>query len=1014
MDHLRLIEATLARLRQLTRIEGQESWYECSEDLSSPPTTFNHWQIAKLNTKGYLTWASGRQVQWFAQLITIPEDLNGYPLKGMSLRLELTWWAELAQIYLNGKLIREGDLFDSSSRLLLTESALPGETLAIALKLVSPGHDLGGLLKSAVIYEKDQDPGFIAEQWSILYQYLQKFAPEALPDLASHLAAIDWNLLYKPREFEAHLQAITTQLLPLGTGLKDYQINLLGHAHLDLAWLWTVTETWQVAKNTFTSVLNLQERFPELTFAHSTPVIYAWIEKHHPDLFTAIQTKVKDNKWEIVGGMWVEPDVNLIGGESIVRQLLYGQRYCRQKFGQITQIAWLPDSFGFPRQLPQFLQQAGINYFATGKLYWNDTNEFPYGLFDWQALDGSSVVALMLPPNRAGVMDTNPHALSANAFAWYEQTQLTDSFWLPGVGDHGGGPTQEMLEVQRRWSSAPLFPTMQFTTALAYLQQLPTDSLPVWDDELYLEFHRGCYTTHGDQKQLNRYSEGLLYEAELWSAIAQVINYKQPLCQEQITTAWKAVLCNQFHDILPGTSIPEVFRDAQQGWDYAIGLGEKLLKESLAAIAARIILPPSPYPEAQPLIIFNSLNWLREELVSISPPPGNWGVCSESGSQLVPQPSNEQQLLFLASDIPSVGYRVFWLYPVESEPVSKKANSYILDNGIIRVVICPESGDILSIFDYQAHLELLSSPGNQLQSFQDQGQYWDAWNIDPNYQDHPLGTTQLHKIESLENGPLRWRVRVTRTLGKSLWQQDYQLEVNSRRLSIVTRVDWQENHTLVKAAFPLCLNSDRVIYDTACGIVTRPTQNQGAKWEVSAIDWACLEDPRQNYTFSILSDCKHGYDTQPSQLRLTLLRSPTWPDPNADRGIQEFTYAIYVHPGTWQQAQLARRGAELNLPLKINYVQPGTDNKTLPPWGSFIDLGADNLILMALKAGEEGDWILRCYECFGQPAELKLESYLALGINQRLNLLEEPLLEQAIAKIQPWQIATFSLIPIDI
>ncbi|ELR96555.1 alpha-mannosidase [Gloeocapsa sp. PCC 73106] len=1000
MEHVPFIEATVAQLRQLTHFPLQERWYGCSQG--------SNWQMTTPNPQGYLTWSSGGKVQWFSQTLTTPTELQGY-----SMRLQLTWWAQSAQVYLDGKLVREGDLFDSSTRLLLTESAIAGESRAIALRLVSPGHDIGALMQSQCIYEKDQDPGFVADQLAILSQYLQKFAPQDLPILANHLERINWSL--SPEDFEAHLQQICTDLLPLGTGLKEHQISLLGHAHLDLAWLWTITETWQVAKNTFASVLSLQQRFSELTFAHSTPVIYEWIEQHHPDLFAAIQQKIQQGKWEVVGGMWVEPEVNLIGGESLVRQLLYGQRYCQEKFGRITQIAWLPDSFGFPRQLPQILQQAGINYFVTGKLHWNDTTKFPYGLFNWSALDGSSVVASMLPQNLAGVMDTNPLSMTNHAFAWREQTGLTHAFWLPGVGDHGGGPTQEMLEVLQRWSQSAVFcPRLQFTTALDYLQQLPQDNLPVWDDELYLEFHRGCYTTKGDQKKLNRYAEGLLYEAEMFGAIASVLGESQ-YPAKQITSAWQEVLCNQFHDILPGTSIPEVFVEAQQRWTSAIALGEKILKDSLDTIIAQINLPPVPYPGAQPLVIFNSLNWCREEVVSISTPPGDWGICDLEGRILVTQRSCELELLFFASNVPSVGYRLFWLYPLESEvkPVFREPPDYILDNGLLRVVICPKTGDILSIFDLKSQLELLKAPANQLQSFQDQGQYWDAWNIDPNYQAHSLELTQLQEIQSLETGPLRWRVRVVRQMRKSLWEQDYLLNLNSPVLRILTRVDWQETHTLVKAAFPLVLESDRVSYETACGVVNRPTQPQNlaeaAKWEVSALDWACLVDSRQNYSFSLLSDCKHGYDSQPSQLRLTLLRSPTWPDPQADRGKQEFTYAIYPHPGTWQQAEVTRRGAELNLPLKIDYLHPVQGKKRLPPTTSFLQLGAENLRLMALKGGETGDWILRCYEYQGETAELNFQNNLGLVIIKRVNVLEETIKIEAIASIQPWQIATFSL-----
>ncbi|MFM7439052.1 MAG: alpha-mannosidase, partial [Snowella sp.] len=272
--------------------------------------------------------------------------------------------------------------------------------------------------------------------------------------MTTALTKIDWEKVRNRRQFDRSLANLRQTLQPLATNLKKRSIHLLGHAHLDMAWLWPVAETWEVAQRTFTSVLNLQKDYPNLTFCHTTPALYAWIEKNRPDLFEAIQQAIKAKSWEIVGGMWVEPEVNLVAGESLVRQLLYGQHYYQEKFGAIAKIAWLPDSFGFTWQLPQILQQSGIDYFVTGKLHWNDTTKFPYGAFWWESPDGTKLLTVMSPPNVAGVMDTNPIVMTNYAIAWESQTGFSDIFWLPGVGDHGGGPTRDMLEVQQRWQQS--------------------------------------------------------------------------------------------------------------------------------------------------------------------------------------------------------------------------------------------------------------------------------------------------------------------------------------------------------------------------------------------------------------------------------------------------------------------------------------------------------------------------------------------------------------------------------
>ncbi|MBD1808080.1 alpha-mannosidase [Microcoleus sp. FACHB-SPT15] len=1060
-----LINDAIERLRFLTQVDVQNGWRCCAQDLSVTVATqsqdWNDWSIAELNPKEYIVWSVGRQVMWLSQRLVIPQDLQGYPLPGLALRLVLTWWAESAQIFVNGQLVQEGDLFDSSARVLLSSAVVPGDEIEVALRLVSPGHDIGALMRSIVVYEatEDIDPGFVANELAVLQKYVEAFEPAQLNTLAEAIAEINWELVSQKEEFTRSLSRLRQNLqsfvnasnpLPI---LKQRQIQMLGHAHLDLAWLWTVSETWEVAQRTFESVLKLQQEFPELTFCHSTPALYAWIEQHRPDLFTAIKQQIATGRWEVVGGMWVEPELNLINGESIVRQVLYGQRYVQEKFGELTRVAWVPDSFGFCWQLPQILKQGGMEYFVTQKLHWNDTTKFPYGAFWWQSPDGTQIFSLMSPPNTTGVMDTNPLTIAAYAVDWETQTRLKEAFWLPGVGDHGGGPTRDMLQVAKRWERSPFFPRLEFTTALSYLslisrQELvgnteinkkpttnngqPTNEIPIWNDELYLEFHRGCYTTHADQKRWNRRCEDLLYQAELFASLATITtSCRYP--KLQLEQAWKKVLFNQFHDILPGTSIPEVFVEANQAWQDVEQVGLEIVEASLNAIASQITLPPPPQPDAQPVIVFNSLNWQRSELIAVSLPQSSettWDVYDLSGDKLLSQRRDVSTLLFLAKDIPSIGYRVFWLCRGDDQPHKNAGlcaptfrENWVLENEMLRVVVDPSTGDLSSVFDKVHQREVLSGSGNQLQAFEDSGQYWDAWNIDPNYTQRPLPPTLLKSIKWLERGIVRSRLCVVRQLGQSQFCQEYVLEAESPILKIVTTVDWQERHVLVKAAFPLNLEADYATYEIACGAIQRPTRPktpaEQAKWEVPALRWADLSEG--DYGVSLLNDCKYGYDAQPSVLRLTLLRSPNWPDPEADRGIHHFTYALYPHSGSWHSAGTVRRAYELNLPLQVlNNPSVGTYGSTLlQPIGQLLNLQAENLILMALKLSEDdaNQWILRCYECYGELAELALKSDLDLAIAQPVNLLEQPVQlpehssNQQAFPLQPWKIASFTLVP---
>ncbi|MEW5859968.1 MAG: alpha-mannosidase [Cyanobacteriota bacterium] len=1177
-----LLSEAIEKLSAMTQVNVQTRWRYCAADLTADTVRQSDfgtdWSSVELNARGHIAWQTGQKVLWLSQKLIVSQYLQGYALSGLALRLVLTWWAEDAQIFVNGVKVQAGDLFDCSTRVLLSPAVTPGEEITVALRLVSPGHDDGALVRSRCIYEFTTDdriePGFVADELAVLQRYLKTFEPEKLDILTAAVAEIDWTALPDGQKFERSLSTLRQTLLDtLGSTESKIQhlkskICLLGHAHLDLAWLWPVSDTWEAAQRTFESVLKLLQEFPKLTFCHSTPALYAWIEQHRPDLFAAIQQQVAAGRWEVVGGMWVEPELNIINGESIVRQLLYGQRYVLEKFGQLSTVAWLPDSFGFCATLPQFLKSGGIEYFVTQKLRWNDTTKFPYEAFWWRSLDGSQIFSLMSAPIGEGI---DPMKMASYACDWETQTSLKETLWLPGVGDHGGGPTRDMLEVAHRWEKSPFFPRLEFTTSESYLQQISTQNakygdgsavplqklFPIWDDELYLEFHRGCYTTHADQKRFQRRSEGLLYQAELFASLAS-ISTGAAYPQQQLESAWKKVLFNQFHDILPGSSIPQVFVDAIQAWQEVEQVGSEIVQQALSAIATSIVLPPPPQPDALPVIVFNSLNWQRSEVVAVPLPASkhHWQVYNLEGKQLPSQyssinlspkqsrspltpllkggereteisspfPNREggwgvrsplsqlsegTTLLFLAENIPSVGYRLFWLCPQNLDPqeelpskrqedghsstsfpdsnapypdnIRYQEKNCIIENDLLRVIVDSQTGDLSSIFDKINHREILTQAGgNQLQAFQDSGQYWDAWNIDPNYAQHPLPPTQLKSIEWVEQGTVQTRLRVVRQLNESKFCQDYVLQADSPLLKIVTTVDWQECHVLVKAAFPLALTADAATYEIPCGAIVRSTRDangrstqpqtpaETAKWEVPALHWADLSE--NDYGISLLNDCKYGYDAQPSQLRLTLLRGSTWPDPDADRGWHQFTYALYPHQGSWQSAQTVRRGYELNLPLQVmllpsvgeqNSSLPNTSrlNSTptpvdpplppltrgveegrtvlspslkgkgvrglglsdarniasLPPIGQLLDLQAENLILIALKQSEDNlqQWILRCYECHGEEAQMQLNSDLNLAIAHPVDLLERPIdapemfVSGQIASIQPWKIASF-------
>jgi alpha-mannosidase len=1020
------IEAAIARLRRLTQCDRQTDWRMSSEDtdvsIQCDPRQWSTWSTVTLNDRQHIAWPAGRQVLWLRQAIEMPTVLTeaDYPLAGFTARLAMTWWAEQADVYVNGQLVQQGDLFDTSARVVLTDSLVPGADVTVAVRLVSPAHDAGALVRSHFLCEPSTgdliDPGMVADELAVLQTYISAFRPDDLETLAAAVTSISWEKTADAIAFDRSLQHLRHQLSPFAQWMKQRQIDWIGHAHLDLAWLWPVAETWEAAERTFVSALNLQKDFEELNFCHSSPALYEWIEQHRPALFAQIQQRVAEGRWEVAAGLWVEPELNLVSGESLVRQVLYGQRYTQKRFGHISRVAWLPDSFGFCNQLPQILKQGGVDYFLTQKLRWNDTTQFPHEAFWWEAPDGTRIFSIMTPSIGESI---DPIKMSNFAKDWEAKTSLQESFWLPGVGDHGGGPTRDMLEVARKWQQSPLFPQLKSSTMTEFCQQVEDtlQDVPVWDDELYLEFHRGCYTSHADQKRYNRRCEHLLTEAEMFSAIA-TLTTNAPYPKTELETAWKKVLFNQFHDILPGSAIPEVFVDANQEWELAQQTALDLRGKALGAIADRVSVPPTPFSNAVPLIVFNSLNWERSETVQWIAP--EHGTVFDTMGRAVPTQYNylSQTLTFWAESIPSVGYRIFWYVPTPMPTHSPALpQGWMLDNGLLRVKICESTGNIASVWDYTAQREILDGQGNVLQFFQDRGQYWDAWNIDPNYAHHRLESPDISSISMGDAtcGSVEQCIEVTRGWRNSTFTHRYCLAQDSSLLRIEIHVDWQETHVLVKAAFPLSVSADYATYETPCGAIERPTlpnpqllsEHQKAKWEVPALHWADLTQSGEDvYGVSLLNDCKYGYDAQPNCLRLTLLRSPRWPDEGCDRGQHTFTYALYPHSGSWQQANTHQKGYELNRPLIAqsfapNQAQSGTLNSNC----SFISGFPDNLVLMALKQSEDSpqDWIVRCHEACGQPADLKLESTLPIKSLDTVDGLENPVAEVS-DEMRGWEV----------
>ena len=805
------------------------------------------------------------------------------------------------------------------------------------------------------------------------------------------LAAGSW-----PR-VQASLKRSLRLAAPVKSYLKEFRINLVGNAHIDIAWLWRMAETMALTRNTYETVIKNMGEYPELTYAQSQAVTYDWIEKKHPDLFRAMREKVRSGRWEIVGGMWVEPDCNLIAGESWARQILYGKKYFQEKFGVDVRIGWNPDSFGYNWNMPQLYKLGGIDSFITQKLWWNDTTVFPHFLFNWQGVDGSTILTYMPPLSYASQLQLKE---VANGVSKYEATTgLKESLILYGLGDHGGGPNREILDRVRGYGKLALAPTFVHTTPSPFLQQKRKEKLdlPLWKDELYLEYHQGTFTTQGAIKKNNRRTEALLASTEKLAAIAHLLGADYP--KDALEKCWKSALTLQFHDILPGSSITPVYRDALETYK-GVQKDLRLLENRALERISGMVLHGDPL--SQPLVVFNTLSWKRDDIVTFryAVPAGFAPRLLDESRQEVPCEVNETgedgmaEISFIARNVPPLGYRGYALTtaaPAAAVQTTKGAG--VLENNALRVEIDLQSGNLKSIFDKRLGREFVA-PGeqaNKLWVYEDRPEDWDAWNI--GYTGRGWELNQADNVELVSSGPVKTVYRVaksflgfskereypTENFPSSFFTQYITLYKDLDRLDIRTEADWWEDHLSLKASFPVAVKSDTAYYEIPFAAIGRTTRFdtlwEKARYEVPALRWADLADDKGG--IALLNDSKYGHDIHGSVMKLSLLRSPTWPDPMADRGRHEFTYSIYPHAGSWSDGQVVRRGQELNQPLLARVLDrrvPGND--PLPASHSFFSLDASGVILESIKLAEDGlGLVFRLYEANGQAENAALRFF---------------------------------------
>nr|MCU0491664.1 alpha-mannosidase [Chloroflexaceae bacterium] len=922
--------------------EGQMWGYQPGSDPHAPPRRLG-WNIP----------ADGGSNHWLRASISVPEAW-----RGGHVRLALEWEGRGAAsieaiVYLNGRALAG---LDECHRSVQWPSHEVGPHEILIRCFVPYPVPFGGLR----LLLRDESIWQLGQRMRAMLEALETMAPyepqrhALLGQLNAAYTQLDLRDGWGSEAFAASAQAaLQIADCRLQNTEKSAQDNLqsaiynqpvitaTGHAHLDVAWLWPLWRTRQKAAHTVATVLHLMERFPDYHFSMSQPQVYAYIKQDDPELYARLKARVAEGRFEPVGTMWVESDCNLPSGESLVRQLLHGALFWRQEFGRASHLIWKPDVFGYNAALPQLLRLCGIDCFLTSKLSWNQTNRMPHDTFRWRGIDGSEVLAHFItasdqPPGHP--QDVTYYTYNggmtagevAGSWRHYRQQALNhELLYLYGYGDGGGGPTEEMLTAAQLFGELPGLPQVQPGRVDAFFARLyervwHNPRLPVWAGELYFEYHRGTYTSQSRTKQANRQAELLYREAEWLNAWATL--HGAPNQQPRLNQGWQLILLNQFHDILPGSSIPQVYLDAETDYAEIRRIGEHVRNNALAyLIGEPRTKNQEPGAESPGLdgsgfsvlgsaafSIPNSLPWPRREVARLplahgeAPPALRDGEGKALPQQLVEELDGSPALL-VAVDVPGYSVNEFRVTSDElrvsgsgdvgdmgdvgvvgANPTTRQPDtSTSLENGLLRLEL-DASGEIVSLFD-KAHGRELVAPGqtlNRLVLYEDRPLNWDAWDIDHFYVEKAYPLHETNGWQVVESGPLRSAIEITRQFGHSRLRQRICLWHQGRRVDFETEVDWQERNMLLRALFPLNLNCDKATCEIQFGALERPTHRNtswdAARFEVCAQRWVDLSEG--GYGLALLNNGKYGHSLHDGTLGLSLLKAANHPDPEADRG----------------------------------------------------------------------------------------------------------------------------------
>jgi alpha-mannosidase len=946
-------------------------------------------------------WYGKDRHYWFRTVYTVPRELDGKRM-WFHVRTQIDEWDDAKNpqflLFVNGEAVQGIDM--NHREVFLSPCAKAGEEITLELQAYT------GILHSEfnLITQMQEIDEKIEKLYYDLWVPLAAFTRmeeddknrRDIEEILNHTVNfLDLRTPYSEefyRTLDEASEYIEEALYSKRAGYSDVIATCIGHTHIDVAWWWTVAQTREKVARSFATVLKLMEEYPNYRFMSSQPQLYVFLKERYPELYEKVKERIREKRWEPEGGMWVEADCNLTSGESLVRQFMHGKRFFREEFGVDNRILWLPDVFGYSGALPQIMKKCGIDYFMTTKLAWNQFNKVPYDTMMWRGIDGTQVLTHLVTTLGVEQPVSNffttyngmlhPDAIMGGWMRYQNKDINNDILISYGYGDGGGGPTREMLETSLRMEKGVKgIPKVRQEFARTYFDELKERvekdrRLPVWEGELYFEYHRGTLTSMGRNKRSNRKSELGLMDLELLSVLASgTMNYPA----SELDSMWKVVLLNQFHDILPGSSIREVYEVTGEEYAQLAGQISSMTEERMRAVAG----------PGGGITVFNTTGKRRDDVVSLEGFTG--GALMDGEGEVYPVQRTVNGAVAYVKNIPSKGYKSFAVVDSAADAGTlcpfELTDDYELETPFYKVKL-DNQGMFTSIYDKENDREVVQEGhrANLLRMYEDKPIYFDNWDIDIYYTEKFWDVDQVERMEWTELGPVRAVLSITRKASNSVIDQEIIFYAKSRRIEFVTHVDWKEHQTLLKVHFPVAVHTDEATFDVQFGNLTRKT-HQNTSWDVARFEscgqkWMDLSEG--HYGVSLLNDCKYGHSVKDSNMALTLIKSGIEPNPVADQEEHVFTYSIYPHAEGWRAAGTVEEAYKLNQPLLAQIgTEPGKEY-------SFACADRKNVILETVKRAEDGEGtVIRMYESENALTKTKLTVNAPFEQAWICNLLEE-------------------------